>query len=192
MKCPKCGFNSFEYYDSCKKCSADLTGFKQTYSITPMVLPLEAKERLAAELRAAENAAGQSSGTAETHGDMFSFDLPGTPPVPPAYVNNDPFNFDDPAPEVKQESRAKPEEGAFSPFFESASHSEDSPFAALKAAESPVPAAKAAQFSSEPGEFDLNSFSWGDTPATPASVEKKEELDDLDSLFGTSKDNSSK
>lgn len=40
MKCPKCGYNSFEFLDNCKKCSHDLSAFKQTHGIRPMVLPL--------------------------------------------------------------------------------------------------------------------------------------------------------
>ena len=76
MKCPKCGFNSFEYYGSCKKCSCDLTGYKLTYSISSMVLPLEAKEKLAAEFRSSEGETDHVSDAAEIHDDIFSFDLP--------------------------------------------------------------------------------------------------------------------
>lgn len=40
MKCPKCGYNSFEYLDTCKKCSADLTSFKASNKIIPLIIPL--------------------------------------------------------------------------------------------------------------------------------------------------------
>ena len=40
MKCPKCGYNSFEYLDTCKKCSADLTSFKASNNIIPLIIPL--------------------------------------------------------------------------------------------------------------------------------------------------------
>lgn len=33
MKCPKCGYNSFEFLDNCKKCNADLRSLKQTLGI---------------------------------------------------------------------------------------------------------------------------------------------------------------
>lgn len=33
MKCPKCGYNSFDYLDSCKKCGKNLVEFKQRYGI---------------------------------------------------------------------------------------------------------------------------------------------------------------
>ncbi len=39
MKCPKCGFNSFEYLDSCKKCGNDLAAFKMSLGIQPVVMP---------------------------------------------------------------------------------------------------------------------------------------------------------
>jgi len=39
MKCPKCGFNSFEYLDSCKKCGNDLSTFKMSLGIQPVVMP---------------------------------------------------------------------------------------------------------------------------------------------------------
>ncbi|MCK8602001.1 hypothetical protein [Desulfoferrobacter suflitae] len=29
MRCPKCGYNSFDYLSHCKKCNADLTGIRQ-------------------------------------------------------------------------------------------------------------------------------------------------------------------
>ena len=38
MKCPKCGYNSFEFHDICKKCNNDLTSFKETQGIRPVFL----------------------------------------------------------------------------------------------------------------------------------------------------------
>jgi hypothetical protein len=37
MKCPKCGFNSFEFLENCKKCGTDLASFKRSHSISPIV-----------------------------------------------------------------------------------------------------------------------------------------------------------
>lgn len=39
MKCPKCGYNSFEYLDSCKKCGNDLAAFKTSLGIQAVVMP---------------------------------------------------------------------------------------------------------------------------------------------------------
>jgi hypothetical protein len=33
MKCPKCGYHSFEFLDICKKCQADLSAHKSKYRI---------------------------------------------------------------------------------------------------------------------------------------------------------------
>lgn len=190
MKCPKCGFNSFEYYDSCKKCASDLIGYKQTYSVGSMVLPLEAKEKLAAGFRSAEIATDQIGNTAETHDDIFSFDLPDDSPSTPAHHNNDPFNFDEPSPEMKQSSSSKSEDDVFADLLESTSQGDESPFAAAQAEVAGAPApAKAVDSSSGPGEFDLEKFSWDDTPAPTAAPDSTAVTDDFDSLFGDTKEN---
>lgn len=192
MKCPKCGFNSFEFYDSCKKCSSDLIGYKQTYSITSMVLPQEAKEKLAAEFRSTESTTDQSTVTHEAHDDIFSFDLPDEIPPSSGQRNDDPFNFDEPASGVNQTNNIKSEDDVFADLLESTSQSEDSPFAAESLTEPPAHAAlKTADSTSVPGEFDLESFSWEDTSVAPAS-DNKDAADDFDALFGDTKDKSSK
>jgi predicted nucleic acid-binding Zn-ribbon protein len=192
MKCPKCGFNSFEYYDSCKKCSSDLTGYKQTYSITSMVLPQEVKEERAAEFRSDESAVDQISDSAETHDDIFSFDLPDDSPATPVQGNDDPFNFiTPPSPDVNQSTVSKSEDDAFADLLESTSQSDESPFAASQTA-TPRAAAKSADSSSTPGEFDLESFSWDDTPSSTSASDSTEGADDFDSLFGETKEDAKK
>jgi len=37
MKCPKCGFNSFEFLDACKKCGSSFDSFKKLYRINPVM-----------------------------------------------------------------------------------------------------------------------------------------------------------
>lgn len=37
MKCPKCGYHSFESLDTCKKCQANLSAFKTTHNIVPVI-----------------------------------------------------------------------------------------------------------------------------------------------------------
>lgn len=39
MRCPKCGYNSFDHLDSCKKCGKDLAEFKQRYGIRSVLFP---------------------------------------------------------------------------------------------------------------------------------------------------------
>lgn len=192
MKCPKCGFNSFEYYDSCKKCASDLTGYKQTYSITSLLLPQEAKEKLATEFRSAESATDQISEEAQTHDDIFSFDLPDDSPSAPVQGNDDPFNFDKPSGDVNRPSSSQSEDDVFADLLESTSQSDESPVVTTQTATPPT-AAKSPKSSSSPGEFDLESFSWDDTPSAAAASDNTEgATDDFDSLFGDTKENTQK
>jgi uncharacterized RDD family membrane protein YckC len=39
MKCPKCGFNSFDYLESCKKCGNDLKDFKEKFGLRSLLFP---------------------------------------------------------------------------------------------------------------------------------------------------------
>jgi hypothetical protein len=173
MKCSKCGFNSFEYYDSCIKCSNDLTGYKLTYSITPLVLPQDVKNRMAAEFRSAESDNDQSGSEVESHDDIFAFDLPDGAPAPAATGNDDPFNFDEPPQTVGASGSSSSEDDVFANLLESTSQVEASP-----EAESNI--------TSGSGSLELESFSWDDPPAN-------KELDEsLDSLFGDASENSKK
>ena len=190
MKCPKCGFNSFEYYDSCKKCLSDLTGYKQTYSIASVVLPHEAKGKMAAGFRSDESVSGRINESTEAHADMFSFDVPDY--SAPSQRNEDPLHFDAPAGDSKHTSDFSPEGDIFADLLESTSQAKASPFAE----KSPRPFASAegaaSNVSSVPGEFDLNSFSWNDTPVKAAAADNKEGINDFDALFSDTKGNSSK
>jgi len=184
MKCPKCGYNSFEYHDACKKCANDLSGYKVTYGLKEIVLPQEARASMAAALMAETAASSQvPEAAAEAATDMFSFDLPDEETAAvAATAGKDPFDFgDEPAASETQgfgqfsfddeqksaQAQAKAEEDAFADLLESSSQ------------ETPAPAPAP----SGPGEFDLNNFSWDDTPAAPAAAETKPE-DDFNSLFG--------
>lgn len=177
MKCPKCGYTSFESYDACKKCSADLIAFKQTHGLTPLVLPNALRVSMAAELLGGQVS---DAGADESSNDMFAFELPTEQPgstAAAAVEPTDPFAFHDaPAP-------AAP---AFS-FDQAPVASQEDPFAALleaapQSATAPPPPAPASQ------GFELNSFSWDDTPV-PGQAEQsqaagKTDDDDFNSLFG--------
>lgn len=51
MRCPKCGYNSFDHLDSCKKCGKDLSEHKQRFGIVSVLFPGQMKpvEQAAAE-----------------------------------------------------------------------------------------------------------------------------------------------
>lgn len=194
MKCPKCGYNSFEHYDTCTKCSHDLTGYKATYGLKAIVLPQEARMAMAEALMA--ETAVPAPEAAETATDMFSFDLPEEETTAALATGNDPFDFDsEPAPaaataggeftfgDEEKSAQEKAEEDAFASLLETTVISEKD--AAPKAADTAKPAA------SSPGEFDLDNFSWDDTPETPAGEAAKPD-DDFNSLFGDLDENKKK
>lgn len=190
MKCPKCGYNSFEYYDRCNKCSEDLTSYKQTYNIASLVLPYDAREKLAAGYCSAESVTEHASDTTEAPDDIFSFYLPDDSPIESEPQKVDPFNFDEPVTGLNQTNSLKNEDDVFADLLESTSQADESPFAAFHAAAPPV-APKATESLSGPGEFDLDSFSWDDTP-DEAVADIKEDDYNFNSLFGDTKGNTKK
>ncbi|WP_020677216.1 hypothetical protein [Geopsychrobacter electrodiphilus] len=53
MKCPKCGYNSFDHLDSCKKCGKDLAEHKARFNIRSVLLaemPMELTSTVAEEI----------------------------------------------------------------------------------------------------------------------------------------------
>jgi hypothetical protein len=44
MKCPKCGYHSFDHLDSCKKCSTDLTEHKAKFNLRGFFSPEQKAE----------------------------------------------------------------------------------------------------------------------------------------------------
>jgi predicted nucleic acid-binding Zn-ribbon protein len=193
MKCPKCGYNSFEYHDTCTKCSNDLIGFKDTYGLKPIVLPLEVRVAMA-EAMMAETATQVADAVDAAPNDMFSFDLPDDGAVATASISNDdPFSFDDePAPaasgggafsfdEDQHEAQENAEKDAFADLLESTSQNDD-PFSAPTAP--PVPAAAA----ESTGEFDMNNFSWDEPAPASGDLALKPGEESFNSLFGDKDD----
>ncbi len=71
MKCPKCGYTSFDYLDECKKCGKDLVEHKEKYKIRSLMFP--SKGAAAATAAAAVTAA--TAATAAEAGEEFGFDF---------------------------------------------------------------------------------------------------------------------
>ena len=183
MKCPKCAYNSFEFYDSCKKCANDLIGYKDTYGLKSIVLPLEARTNMAAALIAQSAVSVQVADAGDAPVDMFSFDVPEDGTVSP--TADDPFNFDDDSAsttqrggefafdEGQQSAQAKAEEDAFADLLESTSQEETR----STSPDSTITAVNA-------GESDLDNFSWDDSSDTIPGEAVKPVEDDFNSLFG--------
>lgn len=113
MKCPKCGYNSFEYLDNCKKCNSDLSGFKASHSIRAVVLPFRPLNPVAAP---PEEGAPlpQTATAAETDDETFSWHAESAEPSPSgggefplafgqAEPEAEPFSFDLDLPVAEQE-----------------------------------------------------------------------------------------
>jgi hypothetical protein len=79
MKCPKCGYNSFEFLDACKKCGAELGSFKKTHRISMVLRPVVAvpTER---PLQEASPAAVQAPVQQEDLHASFDLGFPDSPP----------------------------------------------------------------------------------------------------------------
>jgi hypothetical protein len=184
MKCPKCGFNSFEYYDSCKKCSNDLTSYKATYGIKPIVLPAEVRASMAEELLAQTALNTPQSEASDAPVDMFSFDVPDAQPS--SSLTDDPFNFDDEPATAHSEGgfefddnskadQAKADEDAFADLLESTSQKDET-----------------AEATASKDSTELGNFSWDDVPADATSGNTKTVEDDFNSLFGETDDSTKK
>lgn len=178
MKCPKCGYNSFEIHDTCKKCANDLTSYKDIHGLKSIVLPLETRTVMAERLMADRVQDVPIAAVAEP-ADMFSFDIPEseTAAAEGSFSKDDPFNFgDEPAApslgggefsfgKEQVSAQAKAEEDAFADLLESSSQD------------------RGAKADDQAGTESGN-FSWDDTPTPAPGEAAKPAGDDFNSLFG--------
>jgi predicted nucleic acid-binding Zn-ribbon protein len=175
MKCPKCGYNSFEFNDKCPKCLNDLAGYKAAHGLMAMALPLTARTEMARSMEIEAPADHHSAEDADLSSDIFSFEFDENEQGAGQKVGgsgHDPFSFGgEPADSSPQ---AKDKEGPFTGFLETAPQ--------MSAA---APAGKPAIANNE---FDLKDFSWDDTP-DPSGDGKpgKPREDGFGNLFGGAK-----
>lgn len=164
MKCPKCGFTSFETNDSCSKCGNDLKSFRDGFRLEPIVMPAHLKEKLAAQYM--DDSSEEETAVQDSGSDMFSFDLPQNNEAAAPAADKDPFDFSAPQPAPATED----------------------PFASLM--ETGKPSTPQTQPTQQSGSgFELNSFSWDETPTPPApggapAGQPQKPDDDFASLFG--------
>ncbi len=177
MKCPKCGYTSFESYDSCRKCSNDLTEFKKLHGLSALVLPTAIRASMAEELGVRQADKATSS---DSQDDMFSFNLQkeeAASPVAEPDAPTDPFAINAPSTSAIQFS-----------FDTPSSSSDQDPFASLL--ENPTSSKPEVTTPKQPASpaFELNNFSWDDTPVPGTSETKGAEQggfddDGFDKLF---------
>jgi len=194
MKCPKCGYNSFESHDTCKKCANDLTSYKDIHGIKSIVLPHETRTIMAEKL-VADKMQETPVAVVDAPVDMFSFDIPEdeTTAETTSFIKDDPFDFgvepaspslgggDFPFGNGQMSAQARAEEDAFADLLESSSQNKS------EAPSDPQTAEANNQFGS-----DLNNFSWDDTPDTVPGEAAKPAEDDFNSLFGDTDDTAKK
>lgn len=92
MKCPKCGYNSFEYLDTCKKCKNDLSAFKEAHGIRSPVMPTLAAAAAIPAVAAAATVAAAVAAPAED--ETFTWEEPAAtaaPAPPPIKPGDDIF-----------------------------------------------------------------------------------------------------
>jgi predicted nucleic acid-binding Zn-ribbon protein len=175
MKCPKCGYNSFEYNDNCPKCLNDLTGYKAAHGLKAIALPPAARTEMARSMAAEVQVDDHPAEDADMTSDIFSFDFDenehgaGQGAGGPVH---DPFSLDDEPADSSAQAKAK--DDAFTGLLETTTQ---------KSATAPTGKPAVAN-----NEFDLKDFSWDDTP-DPAGDGKpgKPREDDFGSLFGGTK-----
>ncbi len=76
MKCPKCGYNSFDHLESCKKCGKELTEFRSRFNLRSLIFP--AKSAPAVPVLAeplAKEPASESAGPAPGESVDFGYDF---------------------------------------------------------------------------------------------------------------------
>lgn len=186
MKCPKCGYNSFEYLEQCKKCSNDLVLFKESTGIRSVLVPVEKTAAAPAVEKTPEMAADtqqEASG-----GGEFIWDAP-------AQVGNTAteggaealpdFSF------AGSEATTASDEN-LGDLLESTVHVERRP-AAVGTDQSKAQAAGVVTgFDSAPGEFDMGDFlaQEKEQSETKAAQPQEKPVDgDFDFLFSSNEEN---
>lgn len=86
MKCPKCGYTSFDYLDSCKKCNNALGEFKTRYGLRSLLFPNRTQQPMATVAAGALPAALAAAETSDSSDFGYDFDSE-TPVAAPAALS---------------------------------------------------------------------------------------------------------
>lgn len=179
MKCPKCGYTSFDYLDSCKKCNNALGEFKTKYGLRSLLFPNRTQQTsAAAPVLGAAVAAAPLAASVDSDSTDFGYDFdsaPATPLATPgaaAGASSDSFDLDldwD-APATAEAQAAPIAQAEDDPFDFMADSAEPTPCLAAVGDELDLdlgqdPAPLAAPAGVEAFEFE---DSWGESAADPA------------------------
>jgi hypothetical protein len=72
MKCPKCGYHSFDYLDNCRKCGQDLNGHKTKFNLHGFFSPNQPAEGTAETVPTEEFVTASEKDISDTD---FGFDF---------------------------------------------------------------------------------------------------------------------
>jgi len=96
MKCPKCGYNSFEFLDNCKKCGVEVVSFKNNMGILPVVFPSNETSLAGVTQIAANGLSGVSTApvSEDATDESFSWEAPAAGDTMPGDKPFDGFDLD--------------------------------------------------------------------------------------------------
>ncbi|WP_321394285.1 RDD family protein [uncultured Desulfuromusa sp.] len=118
MRCPKCGYNSFDHLDSCKKCGKDLVEFKQSFGIKSVLFPGQMSASDVAEEPEFDSVIADAAVTAATGAATVAEDSQNIEPVADG-TDGDDFGFD------FMGDSAEDDDLSFDELFEEAPEDED-------------------------------------------------------------------
>lgn len=170
MRCPKCGYNSFDHLDSCKKCGKDLVEFKQSFGIKSVLFPGQMSVSGVAEEPEFDSVAADAAVTAATGAVTAAESSPGNGPIADE-ADGDDFGFD------FMGDSAEDDDLSFDELFEEAPEDED----VEETIEAPKEKASAPE--TEPG----NDFSF-DLPDEKAELEDDFGFDPTDEVVDPGED----
>jgi len=76
MKCPKCGYHSFDYLENCKKCGIDLAAHKSKYNLRGFFAPSQVAAASVADIDEPAAAPAVAAAPEKAGGDVdFGFDF---------------------------------------------------------------------------------------------------------------------
>jgi hypothetical protein len=115
MKCPKCGYNSFEFLDACKKCGSELGSFKKTHRINTVLRKTAAVAAVVPQqVQAAAPVATQGAVQEENLHESFDLGFPDAPLEEGKDTQFSGFSFDDePAPQAQAADKALVDDFSF-------------------------------------------------------------------------------
>ncbi len=119
MRCPKCGYTSFDHLETCKKCGKDLVEFKQRYGIRSVLFPGQMNPEAAVAEAAYDSETADAAVAAATGAAAIAAAEAPAEQSPVAAGDSDDFGFD------FMGDSAEDDDLSFDELFEEAPEDED-------------------------------------------------------------------